>query len=163
MPRIMKNVSLAELEELAQIDKLNKIPLKDLLPNLSYTKKDDIAIELDTVNNRNFAWVKAKKELETYPIYFICYIDTHSRLRAFVPKHGNLYNPWTYCAFGDESVYANSPKSITNMPKQYYQLNKDTGVYEETEEYKKDFEQTILKENKQMMLDEFFKFVTMEG
>ena len=163
MPRIMKNVSVEELKEYVQSNTLNQIPLKDLLPNLSYNIDDEVNIQFDTINNRNFAWVQLKKELETYSIYFICYIDTHDRLRAFVPKHGNLYNPWTYSAFGAESIYPNSPKSITNMPKQYYQLNKEKGVYEETEQYKKDFEQANLKENKQMMLNEFFKFVTTEG
>ena len=44
------------------------------------------------------------------------------------------------------------------MPKQYYEEDKEHGGYKETEQYKIDFEQTNLKDDKESMINEFLYF-----
>ena len=155
MPRYAKLITKNELSLLVN-DKKNllKIPYKDF--NLEI-HLDDINIDIEENNKLVFALISAKAHHETLPIYFIAYVDTKNRLRAFVPKHGNLYNPWTGTAFGSERAWKVKAKSITNMPKQYYEENIEQGGYKETQQYKDEFEH--LQPNIEAMINEFTKFI----
>lgn len=141
---------------------LYKIPIQDLLPN----------IDISDLNNVNICTVKSKKDItfglvsvqnknDDYPIWFIVYIDNKNRIRAYVPKHGNLYNPWCLSAFGNESVFINSHKSLSLMPEKYYKLE-DDGLYKETEQYTQDFIKHRLHENLDKMYNEFINLHTLE-
>lgn len=145
---------------------LHYIPTQDFLPSIDISKLDNIHIE-KSIKKKNlvFSLAKVQNENDVYPIYFILYVDNKNRLRAYIPKHGNLYNPWCLCAFGDESIFINSIKSITRMPKKYYELDEDKGFYKESQQYINDFEKTKLKEDKNQMINEFitlFKAVKKE-
>lgn len=119
---------------------------------------DKTEIETFCKNNISFALVAVNDDLSKYKVYFIVYVDDKLRLRAYIPQYGNLYNPWTFSHFGEESPYDYSSKSITKMPKQYYEINKKYGGYKETKHYIKDFEETELKEDKDLMIKEFLYF-----
>ncbi len=49
-----------------------------------------------------------------HPVFFIIYFDGN-KLRAYIPKHGNTFNPVINVAFGSESEY--SPNNSDNQSK----------------------------------------------
>ena len=158
----VKKINYDEFNNIIQHKKLfSIISPKDLNWNININEYlDKLDIEILEKNNMIFGLVSIKDNLSKYKVYFITYIDDKNRLRAYIPKHGNLYNPWTFTHFGNESIYDQdfSLKSITRMPKKYYEEDNETGGYKETEQYKIDFEQTELKENKEKMINEFLYF-----
>ena len=161
----MQYIKQLNHNEFNNIVKHNKIfsiiSPKDLNWNININEYiDKLAVEIIEKNNDIFALVSITDDFSKYKVYFIAYVDMKDRLRAYIPKHGNLYNPWTASHFGNESIYDEyvSLKSITRMPEKYYEEDEETGNYKETEQYKIDFEQANLKENKDSMINEFLYF-----
>ena len=161
--RYAKIISKEELNDyLKDQQNLLKIPLTDYLPNMHcIIGQDEIIINPAEENEQLiYTLISIKAPYETYPIYFYVYMDESDHLRAYVPQRGNIYNPWTLSAFGDESVYDNSQKSISNMPPQFYKKKYKYGsILKETSKYKKKFEHKQLIANKDLMLNEFLHFV----
>lgn len=140
---------------------LYTIPYKDF--NLEVHIQEDADIIIDDIqehNNLAFAMVSVKSTYDNLPIYFITYIDQQDRLRAFLPKHGNTYNPWTATHFGSERAWEVKTKSITRMPKQYYEENIEQGGYKPTQLYKDEF--LNMQANKEMMINEFLRFICIK-
>ena len=158
MPRYAKIITKKELEN-KLIDKKNllTVPYKDLNLEVHLSEDDKVNIDIKENNNLIYALVSAQSNYEILPIYFMVYIDCEDRLRAFLPKHGNTYNPWTATAFGSERAWKTKTKSITDMPEQYYEDNKEQGGYKETQQYKDDFYN--LQPNIELMTQEFLKFI----
>lgn len=140
------------LRTISPIDLNWNVDLDDCVIN------DRVQVEVMNKQGITFALVALKSELSKYNVYFIAYVDKDLRLRGYMPQYGNLYNPWTGTFFGEESPFKRSQRSITQMPKIYYEEDKENGGYKETEKYKKDFEEANLKENKEEMIKEFLYF-----
>lgn len=119
---------------------------------------NSLDIEVITRDKITFALVSLKDKLSKYKVYFIAYVDDQLRLRAYIPQYGNLYNPWTICHFGNESPFIDSPRSLKKMPEQYYEEDKELGGYKYSEQYYIDFENANLKEDKELMIQEFLHF-----
>ena len=164
--RYVKKIKYTEFNNIIKHYQILKIiPVKDLNWNINindYIDNNKVKVEIIRKNKMIFALVALINDLSQYKVYFFAYIDNKNRLRAYIPKYGNLYNPWTYCHFGNESPFNFSLKSITRMPEQYYEENKELGGYKETEQYKIDFENNKLKEDKQLMINEFLTFFEVE-
>ena len=162
--RMVKQINIDLLTKILSYKSiLYKIPIEDLLPNIDISDLNNINIcTIKQLNNFTFGLVYVKNKNDDYPIWFIVYIDNKNRIRAYVPKHGNLYNPWCLTAFGNESVFSNSRKSLCLMPEKYYMLNKEDGLYKETEQYNKDFIKKRLHENLDKMYYEFINLHTLE-
>lgn len=161
----MQYIKQLNYNEFNNIVKHNKIfsiiSPKDLNWNININEYlDKLNVEIIEKDNNVFALVSISDDFSKYKVYFITYVDMQDRLRAYIPKHGNLYNPWTVSHFGNESIYDEyvSLKSIARMPKKYYEEDEENGGYKETEQYKIDFEQANLKENKDLMINEFLYF-----
>jgi len=163
--RYIKNLNYDEFYNIIKHKKIfSIISSKDLNWNININEyiENDNAINTEIIEKDNniFALISLQDNFSKYKVYFIAYIDEKYRLRAYIPKHGNLYNPWTGSHFGNESIYDaySSLKSITRMPKQYYEEDKENGGYKETEQYKNDFERVNLEEDKSLMIKEFLYF-----
>lgn len=160
--RYIKKINYEEFNNIIKFPKiLQIIPFKDLSWNINIQDYiDNLDIEIIERNNAVFALIAINENLSKYKVYFFAYIDEKNRLRAYIPKHGNLYNPWTLSHFGNESPFDgfHSLKSITRMPKQYYEFVPELGNFQETEQYINDFEKTNLEENKEKMISEFLYF-----
>ena len=167
MPRIAKKITIEELtEKLKDISILRTIPKHDIFSGVHVGNVEGDKVDIVSIQSKNeltFAVVSTMNDWETYPIYFIAYIDTQDRIRAFVPKNGNTYNPWTLTGFGGEQIANHSRHSIVQMPEQYYETDSETGLYKPSEQYKKEFEDTKLEENIDVMINEFYQFVKVEG
>ena len=165
MPRIAKIITKTDFKKKVNKEMLLTIPYKDLLPNIHCNLKED-TIHISKpykIDKLVFSIVDICAPYEIYPIYFAVYIDTKDRLRAFFPKHGNTFNPWTYTAFGDESPYDWSPKSVKLMPKQYYQQDDQiVNAYKASDEYVKEFENNPIKENIDLMIKEIITFIKVD-
>lgn len=165
MPRYAKIITIDELKiKLEDHKNFATIPYKDFnLEIHTWSPTENIEYQIDgpiQKNNLVFAIVSVKSEWDTLPISFIAYIDEQNRLRAFLPKHGNTYNPWTATHFGSERAWEHRPKSITKMPDQYYELDKEHGGNKTSEQYEKEF--VNMQPNKELMIKEFLRFVKVK-
>lgn len=159
MGRFAKQISKDELSQvLADKKNLYTIPYKDF--NLEIHIQEDAEININPVEEQNdivYSLISVKGIYDSLPIYFIAYIDELNRLRAFLPKYGNTYNPWTGTHFGSERAWRIKARSITNMPEQYYEENKEQGGYQPTQLYKDEFLNMRADTNK--MINEFLQFI----
>lgn len=159
MCRYAKRITKDELQEkLNDKNNFQTIPYKDF--NLEIHLQDDADIIIDDIQDNNglvFSLVSTKTAWDSLPIYFIAYIDEQDRLRAFLPKHGNSYNPWTATHFGSERAWSTLNRPITNMPEEYYEKNEEQGGFQPTQKYKDEFLNMSI--NKIMMINEFLKFI----
>ena len=141
MPRYAKAITIEEMDNKFTngVNKaLLQIPNKDIGVEIHFDK-----IDISKTINYNglvIRWVSIASEWDSVPITFAVYIDKQDRLRAYLPKHGNTYNPWTATAFGSERAWPNQRHSICNMPEEYYEENTVQGGFKETEQYKNEFE-----------------------
>ena len=150
MPKYALRITANELQKRVTPDEIAKIPDDDLPLLLHF---EDYHISLPkTYGDLTVCWVDAKSKTDAAPVYFVVYIDVNNKLRGFLPKHGNLYNPWTATAFGDEKIH-DGIHSISNMPKKYWQVDNEHNCYAETNEYHKQFDD----------VSRFFNMETMEN
>lgn len=163
MPRYMKKVSYDELLERTGKEE------KDWTRALFEIPNDDFKVELSgkltieepiSVNDSYASLCYVENEFGEAPVFFFMYIDEKDRTRAYIPKDGNTYNPWTLTAFGNERIH-DSKLCINNMPEKYFEEDTEKGGYKETSVYKEEFGDGKVKKwiDKEKMKNEFMKYI----
>jgi len=74
--------------------------------NFSHTVQDEWGywkdmLGVNQIGDLSFWGMSAGGDWE-YPVYFIVYISNKKELRAYIPKHGNMWNKLTKEAFGND-------------------------------------------------------------
>jgi len=166
MPKFSKKITKDDLRKVVMLKNLeNKIKLLKTLPRKDSQlsmKITDIKInEPEDYDGLVVSWFEIYSGNE-YPIYIAIYIDPQDRIRGFLPIQGNTYNPWTMTPFGGEYIYDNCMYNQINhcinmMPKQYYEYNQEKHSYQETDEYRNDFNN--IKPDMDKMIKELITYV----